>query len=302
MWTIKTKGFKLQTASGFPPSRKDVVNGRHAIRGALNVRKPHVQRNSNIPRSLTNAAGDAMHSAMELRPKSRILPNANFLLIWRLRFFWKPHQNAVFGVEYLFSKAVVFQDVWSIYRFWSSNKNLDPCSPRGPKHHRLHQTWRGQQKGWIGHLKWWLDRTGPRKSEVRNVVTSSELCEHKCFGETCQMWWHIEGPNLLDVKPTQVQNMIEKKLDQSTLHLNKPWPRGAKHRIYKDRSSISFIHRVFLLKRKKMQGKFYQDFLRLPGSACRWNDLTWPCTWILRCIQNFVIFGKCWGKTHKTEW
>ena len=34
------------------------------------------------------------------------------------------------------------------------------------------------------------------------------------------MWRHIEGPNLIDVKPTQVQNMIEKKLDQSTLHLN----------------------------------------------------------------------------------
>lgn len=131
-----------------PPSRKDVVNGRHTICRAFNIRKPQVQRffgGGFVCKQNTLKAGHwSMLPVMRTWEKINVYSSCKFQLFSSsnvLVFFGKPRQKAV-----IIQNRVSLQNIWPIH-----------FPPQGPKHHWLHQTWRGQQKGWVGHLRWCLD-------------------------------------------------------------------------------------------------------------------------------------------------
>ena len=160
--------------TGFPPSRKDVVNGRHTICRAFNIRKPQVQRflgGGFVYKQNTSKAGHWwMLPVMCTWKKINVYSSCKFQLFRHLAcyviFFWKPRQKAV-----IIQNRVSLQNIWPIH-----------FPPQGPKHHWLHQTWRGQQKGWVGHLTWCLDSTGPlsqkwgkNMGDNMGLVTSSQL-------------------------------------------------------------------------------------------------------------------------------
>lgn len=253
--------------TGFPPSRKDVVNGRHTICRAFNIRKPHVQRffggwiciqTKHVEgRSLINAASDAH---MRKNQCLQFLQVSTFSSSSVLCYFFG--ETTPKGCNHSESRI-------------SQEHLANSFPPQGPKHHWLHQTWRGQQKGWVGHLTWCLDSTGPlsqkwgkKMGDNMGLVTSSQLLRIQVLlGETwqsCQK--NIEVPKCRKKQKPRIYLYhlvsIKKQIFQNVLY------------------SSCFV--------------FQNDFLRLPGSACCWNDLT--CTrnvdgwWWKRCIQNLVVF------------
>ena len=106
------------TKPDFPPSRKDVVNGRHTICRAFNIRKPQVQRflgggfciqTKHLEgRSLMNAASDVhMKKDQCLQFLQVSTFSSSSVLCY---FFWKPRQKAV-----IIQNRVSLQNIWPIH-------------------------------------------------------------------------------------------------------------------------------------------------------------------------------------------